>query len=209
MSTTQEIRAEVQALREQVREKLLTAAEKSYEGVSKFFPKQDGDKLGAIGSANVRWEMLKAGFTHEENTAIQSKLTALTENKLPWPASKEEWVKFVDEKYLGSVTNETHRYTLGLKLRAYKRRMYEPLLNAHEKASFSIGKRIRAIHEQAPDQIDATIKDIAMSTGVQPEMVWRVATGGTKVTGGILKKMDSVVRAIEKDFLDAEDGVNG
>lgn len=205
MSTTAEIRSEVQTLHTQIREKLLAAAEKAYEGVSKYFPKEPGEKLGAIGSANVRWELLKAGFTHEENTSIQSKFSALIENKLPLPATKEEWVQFVDQSYFGSIHDLTHRYTLGLKLRAYRRRMFEPLLNAHERASFSIGKRIRAIHEQMPLQIEEVNKDIAKSVGVQPEMVWRVATGGTKVTGQILSKMDSVIRQIEMDLQEVED----
>jgi len=53
MSTTAEIRSEVQTLHTQIREKLLAAAEKAYEGVSKYFPKEPGEKLGAISNQSA------------------------------------------------------------------------------------------------------------------------------------------------------------
>lgn len=204
MSTNQELRIEVQGLRSQIREKLLTAAEKSFDKLLPHFPKEPGEKLGAISAANIRWEMIQAGFTYEEVQAIFSKMNALTENKTPFPATVAEWTYFIEDKYLGYITPTTHRFTLGLLQRRYSRRLTGPLLNAHERTVVSIGKRIRAIHEKIPvAQVEQVMADIAASAGVQAEMVWRVATGGTRVTGAILGKMDHCIRQMESDLEDS------
>jgi hypothetical protein len=200
-----DLRTEVQVLREQVREKLLVAAQKASEGVLQLFPKTENEKLGAVQAANIRWEMLKAGFAHEEIFSILSKLTALSENKKAFPANEAEWTHFVEEKYLGYITPATHRFSLALLQRRYTRRLTAPLLNSHERAVYSIGTRIRSIMERVPAQVNDIVNDLAKSVGVQPEIIWRVATGGTRVTGSILTKLDHHVRAMENDLeLDAK-----
>lgn len=207
MSTTQEVRVEVQNLREQVREILLTAAEKSYKDVVDSFPKEPGEKLGAIGAARLRWAMLQGGFKYEEIVAITSKINAKIENKEPLPAELHEWTQFVEEEYLGFVTKETHRYTLGVKYRAYTRRLHEPLFNSHERMVVSIAKRLQTVMLRFPTPVetDTFINDLAKSCDVQSEMVWRVSTGGTRVTGGILHKMDHFLRQVELDLQEQDD----
>jgi len=196
MSTSQEIRIEVQTLREQYREVLLQASQKAAEGVLKYLP-PPGERLNAIQAANVRWEMLQGGFSHREIHAILSKFNAIAENKGVYPTTPQEWDTFIDEKYLGLVGPETSRFTLTLLQMAWSGRLNNPVLNAHERAVFSIGKRINTILAANPADKDQIVGVVAKECGVQPEMVYRVATGGTRVTGQILMKMDRVVRRLE------------
>jgi len=208
MSTTHELRSEVQTLHQKVREVLLLASEKAAPGVLPLLPKNETDRISAVQAAGIRWELLQAGFTYDEVSGILSKLNANNENKLPFPQTTPEWTHFVEEKYLGFITPETHRFTLVLKQRAYSRRLVDVPYNAHERAVISIAKRLQALLSTAAEQKEAIVLDLAKSTGVQPEMIWRVATGGTRVTGGILMKLDHHLRALENE-LDGEDAVDG
>jgi hypothetical protein len=198
MSTTQEIRAEAQVLREQYREVLLTAAQKAASGILEQLP-VEGERITAIRAANIRWAMLLAGFTHRENQELMSKLNAIAENKGVYPTTEEEVVTLIETACIGSDFHEdTKRATMYLLKEKWGWRLSHPLLNAHERMVFSIGKRLQAILQENAENKDALVATIATATGVQEVMVYRVATGGTKVPGVILQKMDRAIRRVEE-----------
>jgi hypothetical protein len=159
-----------------------------------------GNKLTAIQAANIRWEMLLGGFNHQEIQSVLSKFNAVGENKAAFPATEAEWVAFIDDKYLGVFTPEITRFTLFLKQQQYTYRLNTPTLTAHEKTVFSIGRRIKAVLAAQPEQEQAVVNNIATASGVAPEMIYRVATGGPRVTGGMLIKMDRAVRRVEESL---------
>lgn len=200
MSTTQDIRAEAQVLREQYREVLLTAAQRAAEGVLQQLP-AEGERITAVRAANIRWAMLLGGFTHREHQEVMSRLNAIAENKGVYPTSTEEVVALIEASCVGSDFHEgTKRVTLYILKEKWGHRLSHPLLNAHERVVFSIGKRIQTILESNPEDRGSLVASIATATGVQEVMVYRVATGGTKVPSVILQKMDRAVRRIEENL---------
>lgn len=198
MSTTQEIRAEAQVLREQFREAILLAAQKASEGILKQLP-AEGERITAVRAANIRWAMLSAGFTHREHQEVMARLNAVAENKGVYPTTTEEVERLIENACIGQEFNEgTKRITLFLLKEKWGWRLSHPLLNAHERMVYSIGKRLQTVFEQNPDEKNDLVLSIATACGVQDQMVYRVATGGTKVPGAILQKMDRAVRRIEE-----------
>lgn len=208
MSTNAEVRAEVSQLQEKYRTILMEAAEKSAEGVLKLMP-TDAETFSATKYARMRWEMLKGGFSHREIQGVLSKVAAISENKSEYPHTVEEWKALVASKYLSEITVETKRITLHILQQQYYNRLNCPTLNAHERAVFSIGKRINAVLERDPAETEGLIATIASECKVQPEMVYRVSTGGTKVTANILHLMDRSVRRIELVYQEQDEAANG
>lgn len=193
MTKTNQLRSEIQLLQDQVRLQLVEAAKACAENVLPLLP-GPGESLTTQQFAKIRWEMLCAGFTHNEISGIMSKIKAAAANQESLK-SENDWVSLVATRYLEPLDENTDAFDLYMYQGSYKDRLEGKLLNQHEKLVFLTGKRINEILlGKSPEKQSAHIKRIATDTGVTEELVWRMATGGTRVPSSILDKTNRVLR---------------
>ena len=187
------MRKEVQDLQDKVRLELVIAAEKCFDEVMSYLP-GEGEPLGAQAYARIRWAMLKAGFSHDEIVGVISKLKAADANKKQIKTILE-WAKMVGVTYLEPINDQTSSTSLLLKKAAYARRLSGVVLDPHERLVFLTGKRLREIMDSLPEaEQGELISGMSKDLGIIEELLWRVATGGHKVAGVHLEKINRWIR---------------
>lgn len=197
--TNAELLKECSDLYPKIEEIYLKTSSKVAENVLKHMPAA-GEKLTASQYASIRWELLNGGFDYWDVRKIMSKLSAISENLMPYPVNESEFVAFIHEKVLGTfdVNQNYTRTTLWLLSEEWTNRVKGPQLNAHEKCVIGIARRVNRLLA-GTDEIEREklITRIANDAKIQAEMVYRVATGGTKIPSKLLMVLDKAVRRIE------------
>lgn len=201
MTKTQQLRSDVQALQDKVRVQLLEAANSCSEAILDVLPGA-GEAFTPQIYATIRWEMLKAGFSHSEIAGITSKLKCR-----PQPVkTPEEWIHVVTVDYLAPIAEDTDTFDLYIYQGTYQDRLAGKILNAHEKLCFLTAKRINEFLETRDlEKRPQIIKRFAVEWGMTEEMVWRVATGGTRVPASLLDKVNRSLRRIDS-FIEDHNG---
>lgn len=198
MTKSSTLRKDVNDLQSQVRLQLSKAIDSCAEAVLPLLP-NNGEDFTSQQYAQMRWEMLKAGFSHSEISGISSKIKAAC-LRGERPVDVSDLKIIVCTKYLEPIAEFTSVIMLILKKSDYSRRLAGNILNAHEKLVFLIGKQIDELADgQEPEVRAMIIKTIAEKSQCAEELIWRVATGGLRVPRVVLEKVNKVVRTLNAE----------
>ena len=201
MTKRSETIQKVQTLQDQVRLQLVEAANKAWDHTQPLLPGV-GEQFTPITFAKLRWEMLKSGFSHSEIAVVTNKLKARLDAGTP-VQSLTEWIRTIAVDALLPISDETSQFALYILEGGYKDRLAGKILNAHEKICYLTAKRIQELVEDESDDVrNAAFERIATECGINEEMIWRVATGGTRIPGSLLDKINRVLRRIDSVVTD-------
>ena len=209
MTLINQVYESVKEKRARILSLVTSAASESYPNVAPILPKKKGEPWSAVQSAKLRWAMLGAGFTHKEIGDVSRRLWLCTKEGEDYaaihpPADQTSWVDFVQEATVGPLRGTYKLLTLRVLDMRFAHRLAAPILNDHEKTVFNLAKRMHGLLSDNKEENRALIEALAQAVDVQPQLIYRVMTGGAKVPKLILSRILRAVSQFEKDVNSGE-----
>lgn len=203
MSTQkEELHAKATELHRQYTALVQDAAMKAAAAVLRLKPPDDVRELDARRWAGLRVVLLDAGFSYSEGVALAKALAALVVQGL-WPQDADALQALCVSGLCGAPPREdANSYGLQVLVRRYATRLTGSPYDSHEFTVLSISRRLRMFLKQCEEQgiaRELVVEDLARSSELQAEMVYRVETAGKRVTAPMLLRLDKALRRAEME----------